>query len=166
MKKSRILILLLPLVFWTCGSESKKTLILAHGLDTKHSVHKAMVYMADQLAELSGDKMEIRVYPSQQLGTERQCLELLQIGSVDITKVSAAVMEGFAPVYKVLSIPYIFKSRDHASSVLDGPVGQQILEAGGEFWLRGLCFYDSGSRSFYTKDRPILHPDDLSGMKI
>ena len=75
-------------------------------------------------------------------------------------------MEGFAPMYKVLSIPYIFKSREHAYMVQDGSIGQQILSSGGEFWLRGLCFYDSGSRSFYTKDKPILKPEDLEGMKI
>ncbi|MCD6347755.1 MAG: TRAP transporter substrate-binding protein [Bacteroidales bacterium] len=166
MIKRLLILLLLPVIFLACGTDTKKTLILAHGLDTKHSVHKAMVYMADQLKELSDGKLEIRIYPSQQLGTERQCLELLQIGSVDITKVSAAVMEGFAPVYKVLSIPYIFQSREHEYAVLDGPVGEKILKAGGEFWLRGLCFYDSGSRSFYTKDHPILKPEDLNGLKI
>jgi tripartite ATP-independent transporter DctP family solute receptor len=157
---------LLSIILVACSSESKKTLILAHGLDTKHSVHIAMVYMAEQLEELSEGKMSIQIYPSQQLGSERQLLELLQIGSVDITKVSAAVMEGFVPMYKIPSIPYIFRSREHAYKIQDGPVGKKILESGENFWLRGLCFYDSGSRSFYTKDKPILHPDDLQGMKI
>lgn len=163
----RLIFLLSIIAFLgSCTEDSKKTLILAHGLDTKHSVHIAMEFMAQRVAELSEGKMEIKIYPSQQLGTERQCLELLQIGSVDITKVSAAVMEGFAPVYKVLSIPYIFRSREHQSAVLSGPVGKQILATGEEFWLRGLCFYDSGSRSFYTKEKPILRPEDLEGMKI
>lgn len=166
MIKQLAILLIFGIFLTSCSSESKKTLILAHGLDTKHSVHKAMVYMAEQLEEISDGQMNIMIYPSQQLGTERQCLELLQIGSVDITKVSAAVMEGFAPSYKVLSIPYIFRSREHAYAVQDGPIGKSILESGGEFWLKGLCFYDSGSRSFYTKDRPILTPDDLNGLKI
>ncbi len=158
--------LILSLLLASCAIESKKTLILAHGLDTKHSVHIAMVYMAEQLEELSGGKMAVQIYPSQQLGSERQLLELLQIGSVDITKVSAAVMEGFVPMYKIPAIPYIFRSREHAFQVQDGEIGKQILESGQKFWLRGLCFYDSGSRSFYTKDKPIMHPDDLEGMKI
>lgn len=166
MTKNLVFISLLSLLLFSCNPDSKKTLILAHGLDTKHSVHIAMTYMADQLEELSDGKMTIRVYPSQQLGTERQCLELLQIGSVDITKVSAAVMEGFVPEYKVLSIPYIFESRAHAYAVQDSEIGQRILESGSEAWLRGLCFYDSGSRSFYTKDKPIEKPEDLEGMKI
>lgn len=166
MLRNLALLAFTTLLLSSCNPESGKTLILAHGLDTKHSVHMAMVYLADELEELSDGRLKVRIYPSQQLGTERQCLELLQIGSVDITKVSAAVMEGFVPAYKVLSIPYIFRSREHGYAVQDGPIGQSILESGDQFWLRGLCFYDSGSRSFYTKDKPILKPEDLSGMKI
>lgn len=161
-----ISLILLLLLIAGCQDGGRTRLILAHGLDTQHSVHKAMVFMGERLEELSDGQMTISIYPSQQLGTERQCLELLQIGSVDMTKVSAAVMEGFAPVYKVLSIPYIFRSREHAFAVLDGPIGEHLLAQGDAFLLRGLCFYDSGSRSFYTKDRPIEKPEDLAGMKI
>lgn len=166
MIKRLFLIFLTLSILASCKTDSGKTLILAHGLDTKHSVHIAMEFLAKRVYELSDGNLEVKLYPSQQLGTERQCLELLQIGSVDITKVSAGVMEGFAPAYKALTLPYIFKNRDHQSAVLTGPVGKKILATGEEFWLRGLCFYDSGSRSFYTKEKPIMHPDDLNGMKI
>jgi len=163
----RLILLITSMILFTaCQDHSHKTLILAHGLDTKHSVHKAMVLLAKRVAELSHNRLEIAIYPNQQLGAERQCIELLQIGSVDMTKVSAAVMEGFAPVYKVLSIPYIFTSRKQEFKVLDGPVGKELLAAGDRFMLHGLCFYDSGSRSFYTKDRPIEKPSDLAGLKI
>ena len=149
-----------------CGEQKSKRLILAHGLDTQHSVHQAMEFMSDRLLELSGGKLGLTIYPNQQLGSERQCIELLQIGSVDMTKVSTAVMEGFVPLFRVLSIPYIFRDRDHAFNVLDGPLGEQLLELGTSFRLRGLCFYDSGSRSFYTKTSPVVKPEDLKGLKI
>lgn len=139
---------------------------LAHTLSPDHSVHKAMVYMAERVYEKSKGEMVIDVYHSGQLGSESECLELLQIGSLGITKVSAAVMEGFAPSYKVLGLPYVLMSKEHSHAVLDGEVGKQILRDGEEAWLRGLCFYDAGSRSFYTKNRPINHPDDLRGQKI
>ena len=83
-----------------------------------------------------------------------------------MTKVSASAMEGFAPAYKVLSLPFIFDNREHSYNVLDGPVGRDILLSSEKFWLRGLTFYDAGSRSFYTKERPIKHPDDLKGLSI
>jgi tripartite ATP-independent transporter DctP family solute receptor len=143
-----------------------KILKLAHSLDTNHPVHKGMVFMAERLKKISGGKMEIQIYSSGQLGAERTCVELLQIGSLDITKVSAAVMEGFAPNYRVLGLPYIFRNREHAHKVLDGEIGKDLLMEGEKFWLRGLCFYDAGSRSFYTKEKPVNTPDDLKGLKI
>ncbi len=142
-----------------------KTLKLAHGLDVTHPVHRGMEHMAAQLAEKSGGKMRIEIYPSQQLGTERQCLELLQIGSLAMTKVSAAVMENFAPNIQVLSLPYIFRDRAHHYAVLDGEVGQQLLQQSEQYWLRGLTYFDAGQRSFYSKE-PIRTPADLAGKKI
>ncbi|UCD60069.1 MAG: TRAP transporter substrate-binding protein [Flavobacteriaceae bacterium] len=146
--------------------EKTKTIKLAHGLDVNHSVHKAMVKMGVDLKKLSGGKLSLEIYPSQQLGTERQCLELLQIGSLDMTKVSVGVLENFAPKMKVLGLPFLFRDRAHAFKVLDGPVGRQLLADGEKYWLKGLGYYDAGSRSFYTKDRPINSPDDLDGLKI
>jgi tripartite ATP-independent transporter DctP family solute receptor len=139
---------------------------LAHGLDPSHPVHKAMVYMAEQCDEISGGELTIEIYPSGQLGSEQQCVELLQIGSLAITKVSAAVMESFTEEFKVLGLPYVFRSREHSFKVLDGEIGDELLSSTVPFWIRGLCFYDAGSRSFYTIDQPIEHPDDLKGLKI
>lgn len=160
--------LFLPLFFLSSCKQSDKNRVLklAHGLDINHPVHKGMVYMAEKVKEKSGGAMEIQIYPSGQLGPERTCVELLQIGSLDITKVSAAVMEGFAPNYRVLGLPYIFRNKEHAHKVLDGEIGKDLLLEGEKFWLRGLCFYDAGSRSFYTKEKPIQTPDDLKGLKI
>ena len=122
--------------------------------------------MGERLKEKSGGKMNVEIYPNQQLGTERQLLELLQIGSVGMTKVSVGVMENFAPNMKVFGLPFIFRDKEHSYSVMDGEIGKELLVQGEEYWLRGLTYYDAGSRSFYTKDRPIHTPEDLSGLKI
>ncbi len=168
MKAARILILLLIITTYNSCHQLNdiKVLRLGHGLDVNHSVHKAMVVMAEELEKLSAGQMIIKIYPNQQLGTERQCLELLQIGSLDMTKVSVGVLENFAPKMKVLGLPYMFRDRAHAFSVLDGPIGQQLLNEGDKYWLKGLGYYDAGSRSFYTKEKPINNPDDLKGLKI
>ncbi|MBT9187098.1 TRAP transporter substrate-binding protein [Zobellia russellii] len=150
-----------------CGElGGNRTIRLAHGLDVNHSVHKAMVKMGEDLKEISGGKMLLEIYPNQQLGTERQCLELLQIGSLDMTKVSVGTLENFAPKMKVLGLPFLFRDRQHSFDVLDGPIGQELLNDGEKYWLKGLGYYDAGSRSFYTKDRPVNNPDDLEGLKI
>jgi tripartite ATP-independent transporter DctP family solute receptor len=160
---------LLPALIMISGCKVKsdtRSLKLAHGLDPTHPVSKAMEYMADRCEDISGGKLLIETYPSGQLGSEQQCVELLQIGSLGITKVSSAVMESFTEEYKVLGIPYIFKSKEHAFKVLDGPIGEELLTSTEPYWIRGLCFYDAGARSFYTINTPIHHPDDLAGLKI
>ncbi|MGM0376170.1 MAG: TRAP transporter substrate-binding protein [Bacteroidota bacterium] len=149
-----------------CGIKSDvKVLKLGHSLDRKHSVHIAMKFMADRVEELSDGKLRIDIYPGGVLGSERESLELLQLGSLDITKVSAAALEGFVEEYKVFGLPYLFKNKEHAFAVQDGPIGEEILSRGNSLWLTGLCFYDAGARSFYSSV-PIRKPSDLEGLKI
>ena len=155
------------LYFTACSSKSDITVIkLAHALDISHSVHKGMVYMAERVAEKSGGKMRVDIYPSEQLGSERELVELLQIGSLAMTKVSTSPLEGFVPEMKIFSIPYVFRDEDHLWKVLKSDIGKRLLLAGQKYYLRGMCYYDAGSRSFYTKEFPILEPKDLQGLKI
>jgi len=162
-----IVISLMSFLLLSCGKVSSvKKLKIGHGLDQSHSVHKAMLFLAERAKEKSNGKLQISVYPSQQLGTERECVELLQIGSLAMTKVSASVLEGFAPIFKVFSLPYIFRNEEHKFKIFEGEIGKELLLSPQKYSLRGLCFYDAGSRSFYTKDKPIETPDDLVGLKI
>ncbi|MDX1641274.1 MAG: TRAP transporter substrate-binding protein, partial [Balneolaceae bacterium] len=68
--------------------------------------------------------------------------------------------------YKVFSVPFLFQNEEHRFSVYDGEIGRELLDAGQSIRLVGLTYYDAGTRSFYTQERPIRHPDDLEGMKI
>lgn len=139
---------------------------MGHGLGVTHPVHEAMVYMAKLVEEKSQGKMQIRIYPNQQLGTERELVELLQIGSLGMTKVSSATLESFAPKIQVLSMPYLFRDDAHRDKVLKGEIGRQLLSESEEFWLKGLVYYDAGKRSFYSKTKPVESPEDLKGMKV
>ena len=166
MKNQILLSLFSLLIFWGCSEINETTsLKLAHSLDVTHPVHLGMEYMAERVAEKSNGQLKIEIYPSQQLGTERQCLELLQIGSLSITKVSAAVMENFAPNIQVFSLPYVFRDRAHIYKTLDGEIGKDLLVQSEKYWLRGLTYFDAGQRSFYSKE-PIESPDDLTDKKI
>ncbi|MDO5980180.1 TRAP transporter substrate-binding protein [Flavivirga spongiicola] len=161
------ILFLLIFTFTSCEiSQKEKTIKLAHGLDMSHPVHKAMMLMGEELDKNSKGALKLEIYPNQQLGSERQCLELLQIGSLGMTKVSAAVMENFSPNMKVFGLPFLFKDRAHTFNVLDGDIGKELLDGGQKYWLKGLGYYDSGSRSFYTKEKPIQTPKDLEGLKI
>ena len=143
-----------------------KTIYLAHTLPTVHPVHRGIVDFADEVSTRSGGQLAVKIFPDGQLGTEREVLELLQIGSIPMTKVSAAAMANFAPDYEVLGVPYLFRDEDHLFRVLQGAVGERILASGTDKLLRGLAFYNAGSRSFYTTRTPVRKPADLKGQKV
>lgn len=162
-----VIVLSIFLVLNSCKKkESAKTIKLAHSLSVSHPIHASIVYMAEKVEENSSGKLKIKIYPGSQLGSERESLELLQIGSLGMTKVSAAVMENFSPDLKVLSYPYVFRDREHRYKFFDSEVGERLLLGGEKFWLRGLTYFDAGSRSFYTKEKMVKTPEDLKGMKI
>jgi tripartite ATP-independent transporter DctP family solute receptor len=148
------------------GDPPVTTLRLGHSLDTAHPVHKAMEHMAEQLAAVSGGSMRLDLYPSGQLGNERELIELLQIGSLDMTKVSASPLEAFVPEMQVFNIPYVFRDAQHYQAVLDSDIGKQLLQTPARARLRGLGYYDAGARSFYTVEKPVAEPADLVGLKI
>lgn len=148
------------------GQSGPLVLKLGHSLDTSHPVHKAMEFMKQRLEELSGDTVTIDIYSGSVLGSEVQCIEQLQYGALAMTKTSAASIENFVPEMAVFGLPYLFRDEVHYWNVLNSDLGKELLQKGNDKFLRGLCYYDSGSRNFYTKDRPIRTPEDLKGLKI
>jgi len=125
---------------------------LGHGLPTAHPVHAGMIFMAQRVDEKSGGKMRVEVFPNE--------------GYLAMTKTSSAPMENFVEKMKIFGVPYLFRDAEHFWKALGGPIGKELLLAGQAKRLRGLCYYDAGARSFYTKDREIQTPSDLTGMKI
>jgi len=148
------------------STSNVRILKLAHSLDQSHPVHKGMEFMARRLEELSGGTMRIEIFPNEQLGNETEAIEQVQRGVLAMTKTSTAALESFIPEMAVFSIPYIFRDEDHCWRVLEGPLGQELMLVGESHGVRGLCYYDAGTRNFYTIDTPILSPDDLQGLKI
>src|SRR4030042_4067080 len=113
--KNKIILIRLSLclsliIFSGCKKEKDKpevVLKLGHSLDITHPVHKGMVYMAEKVAEKSSGRMKVEIFPNEQLGTEKECIEALQLGYMAITKTSTAVMEGFVPEMKIFGVPYV-----------------------------------------------------------
>ena len=161
---------------WLGGSKSQTTagvrvLKIAHALPVSHPVHKGLEELKRLAEERSGGKFKINIFPSEQLGSETQCLEKVQAGTLDITKVSAAAIGNFVPSYQVFGLPYLFRDEAHYWAVLNGEVGEKMLEVvktrgdGSPSGLQGLGYFDSGSRSFYTV-KPVATAADLKGKKI
>ena len=154
-----------------CGGKGETAkgginLKLGHALDINHPVHKAMEFWADTLKKTTNGHIIIKIYPGGQLGGEKELVEQLQMGTLDLTKVSSAGLEAFVPEMKVLGMPYLFKNKDHKWKVLNSAFGKELLDAGRDRGLVGIGFYEAGERSFYTKGSLIRTPADLKNLKI
>ena len=165
MKFSKMTAALLVAGLGMSSAWAQQSMRLAHGLNDKHPVHLAMVKFAELAKQKSNGELDIKVFPNGTLGQERETLEQVQNGILEMTKASASPLETFAPEYKVFNLPFVFRSKEHFFKVLDGQVGETILNASKSRGFIGLTFYDAGARSFYAK-KPINTPDDLKGMKI
>ncbi|MGO2240238.1 MAG: TRAP transporter substrate-binding protein [Halomonas sp.] len=139
---------------------------LANTLSNNHPSSVVLQQFADEVHEKTDGEVSIRLFVNAVLGSEREVLEQLQNGAVDITRVSAASLENFAPIFRVFSLPYIFKDEDDFYDKMRGPVASTVYEATRDDGFQGLTFFDSGARSFYNISKPIETPEDLQGLKL
>ena len=126
----------------------------------------AIEYMGNLLNTWTSGRMNVQIFHSMQLGGEKEALEQVQLGALEMTRVSVGVVGPIVEEFNAFNLPYFFRSVDHMHKVVDGEIGTDLLnrlEAGG---LIGLGYMDAGSRSFYNKERPIRTIDDLKGLKI
>lgn len=142
------------------------TLKLSHNANEQHLIHKAMTQFANEVNEKTNGDIKIEVYPNATLGGEKDNLEQMGIGALDMAKVSAASLETFAPVYEAFSVPYIFNSRDHFYGFMDSDQAKEVFHSTEAQGFIALTWLDSGTRSFYTVKTPVMTPADLKGLKI
>jgi tripartite ATP-independent transporter DctP family solute receptor len=126
----------------------------------------AVQHMGKLVAERSKGKLGVKVYPNGALGTEKDNIEQLRIGGLDMMRINVAPLNSVVPETIATGLPFVFRSVEHMRKVLDGPVGDEILKAMESQGLVGLAFYDSGARSFYTTRKPIRTVADMKGLKV
>ena len=127
---------------------------------------EAVKEMARLLRERTNGRLDIKIFSGGQLGSERDTLEITTFGGLDMNRVNLAPLNSIEPLTAIPSLPFLFRSIDHMRRALDGAPGEEILASLAPHGLIGLCYYDSGERSFYNSRRPIRTPGDMKGMKI
>ena len=127
---------------------------------------EALRYMGRLIAERSGDRHQIRVFHSRQLGEEKETIEQTRVGAIDLNRTNVALIGAFVPAMNVLAMPFLFRSIEHMQKVLDGPIGTAILDSFEPYGFVGLTFYDSGARSIYNSVRPIRSIADMKGLRL
>ena len=146
-----------------------KTLKLGHALPGgDHPYHLGAVKFKEVLEAKTDGRIKVEIFPSSQLGGERDMVEGLKIGTVDMVITAATIAGGIANDRKVflLSIPYIFKDYDAVDRVLEGDVGQEMTANWPKHGFRNVGFFIAGFHQLANSKKPIRTPDDLKGMKI
>ena len=127
---------------------------------------QALRYMGALINERAGGRHELKVFHSRQLGEEKETIEQTRAGAIDLNRTNVALIGNFVPAMNVLAMPFLFRSIEHMQKVLDGPIGNEILNSFEPYGFVGLAFYDSGARSIYNGVRPVKSIADLKGLRI
>ncbi|MBF0258896.1 MAG: TRAP transporter substrate-binding protein [Desulfamplus sp.] len=141
------------------------SLRFGHNIQEDSALHTAAVKFADVVREKSKGKLDVKVYPSQQLGNDDVMLEMARNGEIDIVLTPTAKISPLVPSMQFPDLPFLFSSREDAYRVLDGETGRFLLAKLSEYGLVGAAIWKNGFKQF-TANKPIRRPDDFSGLNI
>ncbi len=125
----------------------------------------AVKYMGDELSKATGGKDTIKVFGDSSLGSEKDTVEQVKIGALDMVRVNTSAFHGIVPESMIPALPFLFRDIDHFRKTMYGPQGDKILAAFDKAGFVGLAFYESGARSMYAK-KPIKSVTDMKGLKV
>lgn len=150
----------------TAGSDKK--IVLKFG-SVNNATHPGVIALNDvfkpRVEELSNGKVEVQIFDNSQLGGERDMMEQLQLGTLQMAYISP-VLGAIEPKINILDLPYLFQDNDHVDKVLDGPIGEALLEDLPSKGLRALGYFENGFRVVTNSKKPINNLADLKGLKI
>ena len=156
--------------FWVflagCGSEGRVTVIKAAlSQNPSEPQVRAVELFAELVSEGTDGRIIVQVYPNNQLGNQRDVVEGLQMGSIELANI-ASVMASFVPEVNLFELPFLFNGPEHFDKVLDSSIGRSLVPAFEERGLHLLGFFDAGERHIMTTEQPVENLEDLRGLKI
>lgn len=145
----------------------KISIKLAHVGSETHQYQIAAEFFKKDLEEKSNGQFEVKIYPSAQLGSEKDAVEGVINGTIDMTEVAPdSSLANIVPEMNVFGIPFLFNDRSHVYKVLDGEIGKSLLDKVDQKGMKGLGYWEVGFRQITTKDTPVTKPEDMKGLKM
>lgn len=142
------------------------TVRFAHTASTLHYVHFAALEMKEYVERESGGKITIEIYPNSQMGGEKENIEAVMNGTIEIASTTCGPLTSYVPEFMVMDIPYLFNSYEEAWMALDSNIGQKLGDSLNNYGMELMCYVEAGFRHITTTSTPIYTPDDLKGMKM
>lgn len=163
----RLLVSVMLALSCAVGANAETIVLKAgHSANPDEPYHIGLQSLADEVKARTDGAVEIQIFPNNQLGNEKEMIEGLLLGTLDIAVPSNGVVTNFVPELGIFDLPFLFRDREHMYNVMDGPVGQTLDEAMSKKGFKLLAFYEAGIRHIMTTKKPIETFEDLAGMKI
>ena len=121
---------------------------------------------AKAVEEATNGKVKFEIFGNGALGGEREMLEGVQLGTLDMSVITTGVVTNFVPEVSVIEFPFLFRDLDHTYKTLDGEVGQELLDKMSDVNLKGIAFWENGQRHLANSKKPIKSVEDLKGLKM
>jgi TRAP-type transport system periplasmic protein len=150
----------------TFGASAQTVVEVGHATTLDSHYGMGMTRFGEVLEEVSGGAFTLQQHPAAALGGEREMIEAVQIGTLDMVITSSGPLPNFVPETQVLDLPFLFRDYDHARGVLDGEIGDELLGKVDEAGFKALAWTENGFRHITNSQRPITAPEDLAGLKI
>ncbi|MBU3649692.1 MAG: DctP family TRAP transporter solute-binding subunit [Limnohabitans sp.] len=163
MKRS---LLTLALLAATCGAQAQTILKIGYATTATSHYGVGSTTFCDDIEKGTQGRYKCQQFPSSALGGEREMIEAVQLGTLDIVNTSTGPVGNFVPEVKIVDIPFLFRDYDHARKVLDGPIGQDLLTKFPSKGLVALSWTENGFRHMTNNKRAIVKPEDASGLKM
>jgi tripartite ATP-independent transporter DctP family solute receptor len=144
----------------------ERTIKYAVIYDIKHPHGLGAQKFADLVAQHSGNKLKVKIYPGGTLGGEVQLVSSLQGGTVEMSAIATPQLVGLIKEFAALDLPFLFNNEKEADAVVDGPVGKQFLERLPAKGVIGLSWYEHGFRNLTNSKRPVAKLEDIQGLKV
>lgn len=166
MRKFVSVLLIFLLIFSVAFSAKVYKMKIGIGYNDKSSQYAALIYFKKLIEKRSNGRLQLDVYHSSQLGDDREMIEGISLGTVELACPSTAPLAAFVPEYGVFDLPFLFPDEKAADYVLDSVIGVKLLQKLEKINAIGLCFWENGFRNLTNNVRPIKSPEDLKGLKI
>jgi tripartite ATP-independent transporter DctP family solute receptor len=153
-------------LFVTAGVSAAVDLKLGHAINEKDVFHEAALKFEELVEARTNGAVTVTVYPNAKLGDERNLLESLKMGTVDMGIITGGPVINFLPSFGVLDLPFLFSTPEHAYKVLDGPIGEGFFKEMEKLGWKGLAYGERGFRNLTNSIRPVEKPEDIKGLKI
>lgn len=166
MKKKRIFLIVLSLFFFFSAAHAATRIKIGVVTKPGSAQNIAAQKFKDLIEQRSNGKYTVKVYHSASLGNETEILQQVQMNTIQMAIVTGGPFDTFNPIARVINYPFLFKDNDQADTILDGPLGRQILTSLESSGFKGLSFSENGFRNLTNNKRMIRTPSDIDGLKV